>query len=441
MSFETMRYFNLVIKLNSVMLVTTDVLERKMKIDRVGNNSGGRESGKKAVFAAIRQNAPVARIDIAQETGLSPATVTSITAELIAKGLIEETPAESGQNKVKRGRPRVDLQVRSQAHLVAGMKLSNTSTTVVIVDYVGNRIAEFSTPTPSAVLTALEARDFLKTTLLSALKDAGMSVDQLSGVGIGLPGVIDTLVGVIRWSPMVSDRDAPLTEMLGQALGIPVFLENDANVVALAEQHFGLGKNTKNFIVITIEQGVGMGIVIDGKLIRGVRGSVAELGHTKVQLDGALCRCGQRGCLEAYVGDFALLREATTIMGHIMEPATAGNTEQQMQRLLSEARAGNQIALSIFRRAGRMFAMGLANVVNIFAPELIILSGERMQHDYLYDEDVIRDMNNSIVQMGGPLPDVRVHKSGDQLWALGAATCAIQGVTDAVLRGLSSNEG
>ena len=116
-----------------------------MKIDRVGNNFGGRESGKKAVFTAIWKNAPVARIDIAQETGLSPATITSITAELIAKGLIEETPAESGPNKVKRGRPRVDLQVRSKAHLLAGIKLSNTSTTVVIVDYVGNKISEFST--------------------------------------------------------------------------------------------------------------------------------------------------------------------------------------------------------------------------------------------------------------------------------------------------------
>lgn len=412
-----------------------------MNVERFEHATGNREPGKRAVFHAIRQSAPVARIDIAQETGLSPATVTSITADLIARGLIEEITAEPSQDKVKRGRPRVDLQVRSEAHLVAGIKLSSKSTTVVIIDLVGNNITEFSTPTPAAVLTAMQTCDFLKTTLLSALKDAGMSIDQLSGVGVGLPGVIDARAGVIRWSPMVSDRDAPLKVLLGQVLAIPVFLENDANVVALAEQYFGLGKNTKNFIVITIEQGVGMGIVIDGKLIRGSRGSVAELGHTKVQLDGALCRCGQRGCLEAYVGDFALLREAATTMEHIVEPSNQTGTEQQMQRLLNEAHAGNQVALSIFRRAGRMFAMGLANVVNIFAPELIILSGERMQHDYLYDEDVINDMHNSIVQTGGPPPDVRVHKSGDQLWALGAATCAIEGVIDAALSGLSSNEG
>ncbi len=402
-----------------------------MKIDRVGTNSGGRESGKKSVFTAIRKHAPVARIDIAQETGLSPATVTSITAELIAKGLIEEIPAESGQNAAKRGRPRVDLQLRSQAHLVAGMKLASKSTTVVIVDFVGTTIAEFSTPTPVAVQSAEETCTFLRATLFMALKDAGMSITVLSGVGIGLPGIVDAPAGIIRWSPTITAQDVPLQDMLQTAIGVPVFLENDANLVTLAEQSFGLGKDAKNFIVITIEQGVGMGIVIDGKLIRGTRGGGGELGHTKVHLDGALCRCGQRGCLEAYVGDYALLREASTTMG----PLGDSTTEQKMQHLFDEARAGNELALSIFRRAGRMFSMGLANVVNVLAPELIILSGERMKYDYLYDKDVIQGMLNSIVQMGGPPPDVRVHKWGDQMWAMGAATYAIEGVTDSVLNG------
>lgn len=411
-----------------------------MKIDRVEQVSGGRETGKKAVFAAIRKKAPVARIDIAQETGLSPATVTSITAELIAKGLVKEISAAPNQSNAKRGRPRVNLQLCSKAHLVAGMKLSDKSTTVVIVDFVGAVIAEFSTPTPVAVQSAAQTCAFLQATLFLALKEAGMEIGALSGVGIGLPGIIDTPAGIIRWSPIVSDDDAPLQDMLQSAIGIPVFLENDANLVTLAEQRFGLGKDAQNFIVITIEQGVGMGIVIDGKRIRGTRGGGGELGHTKVQLDGALCRCGQRGCLEAYLGDYALLREAGSTMEHILGPVTETDTEQQMQRLLDAARSGNQTALSIFRRAGRMFAMGLANMVNIFAPELIILSGERMKYDYLYDEDVIRDMQNSIVQMGGTPPDVRVHKWGDKMWAMGAATYAIEGVTDIVLNGLSGND-
>lgn len=407
-----------------------------MNKERTSHYPDNRESGKEAVFACIRQSAPVARIDIAKSTGLSPATVTSITAELIAKDLIEEIPAAPSPNAAKRGRPRVDLQIRSDAHLVAGMKLTDKSATVVIIDFVGNRIAEFSNPSPAAVQSAEHVRDFLKSTLLLALKDANLSIDDLSGVGIGLPGVVDVAAKLVRWSPAVIERNVPLQAMLQEALGITVFLENDANLVALAEQRFGLGKKARNFIVITIEQGVGMGIVIDGKIYRGVAGSGAELGHTKVHLDGALCRCGQRGCLEAYVGDYALLREASTTMG----PISGTGTEQQMQLLLNEARSGNQMALSIFRRAGRMFAMGLANVVNIFAPELIILSGERMQYDYLYDDTVIADMKQSIVQMGGPPPDMKVHKWGDRMWAMGAATYALEGVSDIALNGLLENE-
>lgn len=405
--------------------------------------AGGRESGKQAVFSAIRKFAPVARIDIANETGLSPATVTSITADLIAKGLLEEVPAAPNQTNTKRGRPRVNLQLRGAAHLLAGIKLSGKSTTVVIVDFVGRRIAEHSIPTPAEVQTAEQTCDFLAETLKQAAVIAGFTIKDLSGVGIGLPGIIDAPAGIIRWSPTISKRDVPLRSMLQNTLGIRVFLENDANLVTLAEQQFGFGKNARNFIVITIEQGVGMGIVIDGKLMRGTHGNGAELGHTKVQLDGALCRCGQRGCLEAYVGDYALLREASSILSQTL-PNNPDNressTEMQMQHLVDAAHDGNQVALSIFRRAGRMFAMGLANVINIFAPELIILSGDRMQYDFLYDAHVIADMRRSIVQLGGPPPDVRVHKWSDQMWAMGAAAYAIEGVIKAELQGVKRND-
>lgn len=410
-----------------------------MHIEPIGQSPTSGASAKKAVFAAIRKNAPVARVDVAAETGLSPATVTSITAELIAKGLIKEIPSAPEQGIQKRGRPRVDLQLRSKAHIVAGMKLSNSTTTVAIVDFIGNILAEFSAPTPELPQSSAQTCRFLQATLKRALKDAGMKIGDLSGVGIGLPGIVDARMGLIRWSPAITDLNTPLQNMLQTALDTPVFIENDAYVVTLAEQRFGLGKEARNFIVVTVEQGVGMGIVIDGNLIRGANGGGGELGHSKVQLDGALCRCGQRGCLEAYVGDYALLREASTIMGSDLEAAGATGSEGKLQHLLDKALAGNPVALSIFRRAGRMFAMGLANAVNILAPELIILSGERMKYHYLYDEAVVKDMQNSIVQMGGSPPEVRIHKWGDQMWAMGAATYAIEGVIERVLNGAVSD--
>ncbi len=388
-----------------------------------------RLTGTSMVYSAIRQTSPVPRIDIAKATGLSPATVTSITADLISRGLIQEVPAESPPINMKRGRPRVNLKIRGDAHLVAGMKLSDKLATVTILDFDGKRVSDYSSTSETSVRSATQTVEFLNATLSMALKNANLSHADLSGVGVGIPGIIDGPAGTVYWSPTITERNIPLQKMLRSAFGIPVFLDNDANLVAIAEQRFGLGKKARNFIVITVEQGVGMGIVIDGKLYRGQHGCGAELGHTKVHLDGALCRCGQRGCLEAYVGDYALLREASTAMD-----LTGESTEHQMEVLLQAARAGNNMADSIIRRAGRMFAMGLANVVNIFAPELIILSGERMQYDYLYNDGMIDEMKKSIVQFGGPPPEVKVHKWGDQMWAMGAAAHAIDGISDAALR-------
>ena len=219
--------------------------------------------------------------------------------------------------------------------------------------------------------------------------------------------------------------------MLSDALPVPFFMDNDANLVAKAEQLFGQARNVSDFIVITIEQGVGMGIVIDSKIYRGERGCGAEFGHTKVQLDGALCRCGQRGCLEAYVGDYALLREAN-IRG-------SAQPEDDLSALHARAKAGDAMARSIFDRAGRMFAMGLANVINIFDPSLVILSGEQMTFDFLYSEEVLNRVKASVVQVDAPLPEIRVHKWGDLMWAKGAAACGMEGVSELTIRSLATN--
>ena len=160
-----------------------------------------------------------------------------------------------------------------------------------------------------------------------------------------------------------------------------------------------------------------------------------ELGHTKVQLDGALCRCGQRGCLEAYVADYALAREATTALN--WSHLDGQPMPVLLESLFDHAKAGNVAARSIFRRAGRYLAVGLANVVNLFDPGLIILSGERMRYDYLYAADTLAEMQSLMLNADRPPPRIEVHAWGDLLWAHGAAALALGAVTDARLGGAS----
>ena len=164
---------------------------------------------------------------------------------------------------------------------------------------------------------------------------------------------------------------------------------------------------------------------------RGGGGLGLELGHTKVQLDGALCRCGQRGCLESYIADFALVREATTALNW---PHHAGQSQTVLlESLHDHAKAGNEAARAIFRRAGRYLALGLANVVNLFDPGLIILSGERMRFDYLYARETLAEMEALVVNAGRRAPAVQTHAWGDLLWAHGAAALALAAVTEARL--------
>ncbi len=156
-----------------------------------------------------------------------------------------------------------------------------------------------------------------------------------------------------------------------------------------------------------------------------------ELGHTKVQLDGALCRCGQRGCLEAYVADYALVREATTALNWTSRETQSVNI--LLESLFDHAKAGNAAARSIFHRAGRYLALGLANVVNLFDPELIILSGERMRYDYLYANETLAEIKALALNTGRPEPRIEIHAWGDLLWAHGAAALALSEVTEQLL--------
>ena len=381
----------------------------------------------------ISQHGPLPRIDLSQRTGISRATVTSVTADLLRGGLIEEVPRESRADEVARGRPRVDLKISGPAHLVAGLKVSDHAISCVLMDFEGAHVADHVHALTKTQHSPVELAQEIAAGLEALIAGGGHGLSDISGVGVGLAGIVDAEHGLVYWSPSLDQRNAQLGDVLREHLGIPVYLDNDANLVAMAELTFGKGKDHSDFIVITIESGVGMGMVLGGKVYRGTRGCGAEFGHTKVHLDGALCRCGQRGCLEAYVADYALVREAASVGG----VGAGQTTSQAVASILSTARAGDPTARTVVERAGKMFAMGLANLVNIFDPELVILAGEQMEFDHLYADAVIEQMQKSIVEIDKPAPQVVVHKWDTLMWARGAAAYALEFVQDDAVEALA----
>ncbi len=382
-----------------------------------------------SIFERIRAEGSVARAAIAKDLAISPATVTTQTSALIEMGFIREEPLNN-QTEANRGRPPIGLSVEPKAHLVAGLKLSDREHSAVIYDFSGAQVA--SANLPASPRCSFEGLATTTEDLVNRVCDeAGLSIDDISAIGVGVPGFIDRRKGLVHWSPLITEKTLDVADRLTKRLGRDVIVDNDANLVALAELWFGVGRQISDFAVVTIEHGVGMGLVINHKLYSGARGIGLELGHTKVALDGALCRCGQRGCLEAYIADYALVREAAFASSGGIEPGTP--IPEILEALYQDAKAGNAEARSIFERAGNYLALGMGNVANLFDPELIILSGGRMQYDYLYSDQILKAMKRYALNIGVPLPPVEVHAWGDLVWASGAAALALSHVTEKLL--------
>lgn len=381
------------------------------------------------IFEHVRGAGRAARTDVTRALGISAGSATTLTADLIAAGLLREVeglPRETG-----RGRPPVALEVVSEACHVIGIKLSDEVHSAVLTDFSGQMIADASLPTPPTRKSLDDLLDEIGVLVGLVLQAGGKELCDIAAVGIGLSGIVDHHTGTVPWSPLLAERDMDIATAFVARFGVPLYLDNDANVLTLAELWFGAGRSMTDFAVVTIEHGVGMGLVLDNRLFRGSRGMGLELGHTKVQLDGALCRCGQRGCLEAYLADYALAREAATALHR--NPRNLQSPNAMLDALFAQAKAGNEPARTIFRRAGRYLSVGLANVIQLFDPELIILSGERMQYDYLYSDEVLADMRKLTLNDGREACRIEIHAWGDLVWARGASALALAAVTDKIM--------
>lgn len=378
------------------------------------------------VFEHVRAQGSAARSDISRALEISPGSATTLTAELIRTGLLREVAQLERDHG--RGRPRVALEIVPEAGFVIGVKLGDVQHTAALSDFAGNMIADVSLQLTLPGRPMAQIVGEVETLISTLLEKSGMDMSDVRGIGIGMAGIIDHENGIVHWSPLLDARDQALGSAVRARFGCHVVLENDANMLTQAELWFGLGRGKTDFAVVTIENGVGMGLVLNNQLYRGSFGMGLELGHTKVQMDGALCRCGQRGCLEAYISDYALAREAMTALNIPLE--NKASFQHVLETLSDEASQGNTSACQIFRRAGRFLALGLSNIIHLFDPALIILSGEPKTYEFMYGENILLDVQALTLSRGEMPCQVEVHSHSDLDWARGATARALSDVTD-----------
>jgi predicted NBD/HSP70 family sugar kinase len=373
----------------------------------------GRTGGRARVLREIRDAGRIARVDIARATGISPATVTALTAELLDEGLIERVAPAEGAGP-RRGRPREALAIRGAARLVAGAKVSQAAISTLLVDFLGREIGTHVSPRPRGVVDPQTLVAETVAAVGAACAAQGLAPEALAGVALGLAGYVDGARGRVHWSSALDRRSVELAPLLDARAPWPVFLENDANLVATAEQRFGRGRGVEDFLVVTLQHGIGLGVVVGGRLHRGARGAAGELGHTVVAPDGPRCQCGRRGCLEAFAGGWALAERAAAA-GH------PGAGPEEIMRL--EAR--EPAVAAALAAAREHFADALANLIALFDPELVILAVEGEGRHPLCTPAVLEAARSRAPAVPGP-PEIVVNGWGDAIWTRGAAAYAIE---------------
>lgn len=312
----------------------------------------------------------------------------------------------------RRGRPSLLLEVVGGAAGALGLKIAPDHLVGVHVDLEAETQERFEVPFDATARGAVRRL----ATVLGRWLERSSAAAPVLGLGIGVSGVVDGTNGVLT-SPMLGWRDVPLAARLREHLQLPVFVDNDVNTLAIAERLYGRGRNSENFLTVTIGAGVGLGIVAGGDIYRGFRGGAGELGHTTAAADGPLCRCGKRGCLETLVSDGALLAEARS---RGLLDATA-----PIDALRALADGGDRVAQKLFADAGVALGRAVADVANVLSPELVLMSGEGTQ-----SWQHIAPGFSGAFEAGlfSPLHGVRVEVDpwDDAKWAVGAATLVLR---------------
>lgn len=374
------------------------------------------------ILETIRTAGLISRVDLAAQSGLSKASVTGITAELTEEGLIIEK--QSGEYEGGR-RPKL-LGLNPDGVYVVGINLSLTEISVVIMNLAAEIIFSTNYPLETREYSAQEIADCMVKTVQACMWEGNFAKDRISGVGIGVPGPVYADSGLIRFLPNYGWENVNLRDEVQEQLGLPCYIDNSSNTLAASERWFGGGKGIDNFLVITVLNGVGLGIVINGHIYRGATAIAGEFGHITAVPGGPLCRCGKRGCVESYAGMISLLRDGKKAAADgEWQPPHPDNVT--FTDLLGGLEQGNSRIMEIFNEAGRVLGLGASHLVALFNPSRIIITGTAV----LAGEHLLGSFKESLVEhtasMCGPVEElIHVGQWTEKEWARGAGSLVLQ---------------
>jgi glucokinase-like ROK family protein len=316
------------------------------------------------VLNLLRQHGPLSRAALVRQTGLSATTISSLVNVLLESGFVRE----AGTGQSSGGRPPILLQFNYKYRHVVGVDMGATHLAVVLMD-LGGEIVSRRYQIFDVAHDPRGALDAVVEMVFSIIAAAALPAETVLGVGLAVPAPLEG-EGMDRLSDAILPawKAVDLVSPLEKAIGLPVYVDNDANAGAMAEKWWGQGQRTDNLAYIKLGTGVGGGLIVHGQIYRGEGGTAGEIGHTTIDLSGPRCRCGKYGCLESFVGAPAVIRE--------VQRRRQDETPLTLTAVSAAAHAGEPVARAVIEESGRYLGIAIANLLNLLNPGLIVLGGE-----------------------------------------------------------------
>ena len=339
----------------------------------------------------------MARIDLGHATRLSPATVTAITSDLLDQGLIEGIESNEPKAPQSRGRPRSLLRLKPEAACVLAVRLSVDRIDMSLADFSGEVFREKRVTFDSSSADAETFPKHLIQIIETFLSEASVTPSMIREIGVAAQGVVETDAGIFAWSPAYSGRRIPIVKPLSDAFGADCRISNDTNMITEALHWADPQRYSGTFAVVMLDYGVGMGLYLDGRLFAGASGTAAEFGHSNHIPGGALCRCGKRGCMEAYISDYAIIREANHLP-ETTDPKDISAGVAALAELIEMADNGDEAALAAFAGAGKVLGFGLARTLAILDPKYVVLTGTGMRAFRFMETSMYASIEEALVE-------------------------------------------
>ena len=339
---------------------------------RTGDQTLVREINLSLIMNRLHRHAPVSRADLADMTGLNKSTVSSLVNDLIENGFVHEM----GTSSVGVGRPSVQLTLNPEAGFIVSVEVAVGFIYALCTDFSVKVLWELKEPIAPETDHAEIMRRVQKVIRAAIAEGSFVLRDRkLMGIAVGVPGLVKQSDGMLLFAPNLRWQQVPIGNMLREAFpGVPVFVDNEANMAALGEYYFGAAQDYEAILFISAGAGLGGAIVQSGKLMRGSAGFAGEFGHMTLYPDGEPCNCGNRGCWETAVNHARLIKLVRAAIGR--GESTTLDDNLTVSLIAGAARAGDSVALKAFDAIGRELGIGIASLINILNPDLVLLGGD-----------------------------------------------------------------